>query len=57
MKKVIDVLVDLTEHDVHDLQTVVIERKLPLTIKVPSEQDDTTVSITFIPAEEEKDEQ
>jgi len=55
--KQINVLVSLTENDIDDLQTVVIERHMPITIKVPSEQDDTQVKITFVPAEEEKDEQ
>ena len=54
--KTINVLVSLTENDIDDLQTVVVDRHMPLTIKVPSEQDDTQVKITFIPAEEEVDE-
>ena len=56
MNKIINVLVSLTEYDIDDLQTVVIDRHMPITIKVPSEQDDTQVKITFVPAEEEKDE-
>ncbi len=54
--KTIDVIVSLTENDIQDFKDVVVERHLPITIKVPAEQDDTQVKITFVPAEEEVDE-
>ena len=57
MNKTINALVDITENDVEDFREVVVNRGMPITWSFPSENSDIQVKITFVPAEEEKDEQ
>jgi len=56
MSKSINILVEITENDLEEFKSVILERGMSMSWTYPSENSDHEVKITFVPAEEEKDE-
>jgi len=52
----INILVEITEHDLEEFKSVILDRGMSITWTYPSENSDHEVKITFVPAKEEKDE-